>query len=740
MIHPYPMSSASAPVVVAKNPFRRTTTLSRRFGQRYPTATTVCETTTTTTTTTRCGARRVDDAEETPQFSMVSSSLNDEDARTTAVVARNKDGTRWRATRASTSGERGRTTTVAARGVVVASTSSRARPRPPPRLIVPVELTAWTTIAAQCGAAGLVTTLAFLARRTGKRRKARMDEVTRMRKEMRERFRRDAEVSVSMVDDVVIAEDVSYVSSESPPAPPAVESGEDRTMEEMVEPTITSSTKRNEDHDTTSYYPPGYDVPYPAVPWASRTDRIETKQRRRRDVSRAKRKEGRTKYFSLVSSRSHGSSATERDRVQRQFKDRVTAPSPMERLFDTGEGDANQSKALYGYAMRALWNERSVDALAGDGAFSDVFATNRKDSSTSLSPSFGPSDAVLKCSNPFPGVVNGRQVGEGYYMGAVEAKTLASIPPHPALVRIYAAFLEKNRNESYILLSSAGTDMHSMRERGELTPAQVRVSLRRALQGIAHCHSHGVVHRDIKAGNLLLKPTPRDARVKTDYRATLIDFGVAKQAMLPDEYACDVYGTPGYQAPETLLSDMDVDHEAYTKVDMFAFGATAYFLCTGKELFGAKDVGKPEAEAKVKKKVMAFWQSPDESDKEEESESDSAILASMLRFADMNMTPSHEARYRQLFGDSSAAMIVKSSETLRDYVFDAVAASQPAAFARLVAECVSYDPNRRPSARDALLSRDAWRGVSDDDDVEDHVWQGGGLEVCYLPSRSGKKT
>lgn len=671
----------------------------------------------------------------------VPSSSMDENARaTTGFGARNRDGTRWRAPPASTID--GRTTTT--RLIAVVSSSS-VKPKPPPRSTVPVELTGWVTVAAQCGAAGLTTTLAFLARSRGKRRKARMDEVMRTREEMRERFRRDVGVSGSVGDDaVVVSEDVvSDVSSELTPAPPptTVEFGTERITEETVEPTITSSTKSDDDDDddSTRYYPSGYDVPYPAVPWASRTDRIETKQRKRRDVSRAKRKEGRTKYFSLVSSRSHGSSSTERDRVQNQFNDRMTASSPMERLFDTGEGDANQSKALYGVAMRALWNERSVDALAGDGAFSDVFATNRKDASTSSSSSsssFGPSDAVLKCSNPFPGVVNGRLVGEGYYMGAVEAKTLASIPPHPALVRIYAAFLEKSRNESYLLLSSAGTDMHSMRERGELTPAQVRASLRRALQGVAHCHSHGVVHRDIKAGNLLLKPTPRDARVKTDYRATLIDFGVAKQAMLPDEYACDVYGTPGYQAPETLLSDMDVDHEAYTKVDMFAFGVTAYFLCTGKELFGAEDVVKPEAEAKVKKKVMAFWQNPDESDDDEDSESDSAILASMLRFSDMNMTPAHEARYRQLFGDSSAATIVKSSETLRDYVFDAVAASQPAAFARLVAECVSYDPNRRPSARDALLSRDAWRGVSDDDDVEDYVWQGGGLEVCYLPSRS----
>ena len=62
---------------------------------------------------------------------------------------------------------------------------------------------------------------------------------------------------------------------------------------------------------------------------------------------------------------------------------------------------------------------------------------------------------------------------------------------------------------------------------------------------------------------------------------------------------------------EMLLSDMvGVSHEVYAKVDVFAFGVTAFFMCVGRELFSddewTSSPDKPEAEAKVKRRAMAF--------------------------------------------------------------------------------------------------------------------------------------
>ena len=57
--------------------------------------------------------------------------------------------------------------------------------------------------------------------------------------------------------------------------------------------------------------------------------------------------------------------------------------------------------------------------------------------------------------------------------------------------------------------------------------------------------------------------------------ATLIDFGVAKHASVPDQFPAARYGTPGYQAPELLMTDMraaERDQKLYQKVDTFAMG------------------------------------------------------------------------------------------------------------------------------------------------------------------------
>ena len=486
-----------------------------------------------------------------------------------------------------------------------------------------------------------------------------------------------------------------------------------------------------------SYYPVGYDEPYDAVPSTSAP--LSEKAAKKRAMIRKKRREQRMNYFSLMTSKPYGSSASERAAFKHEFEQRCAAPEPIEWLFDTADGSA-RSKALYGIGISTLANERVLLDIAGDGAFSDVFTTKRNPKATTST--LGIKNAVLKCSNPYPGVVNGQRMGDGYHAGAVESKTLASMPPHPAVVRVLAAFLEHSRNESFLLLSDAGKDMHTMRERGELTPHQVRMTLRRVLQGIAHCHSHGVVHRDIKAGNILLNEPPANARVKSDHRATLIDFGVAKQAMIEDEYVCDMYGTPGYQAPEMLLSDMDVPHDVYAKVDMFSFGVTAFFLCAGFELFGAQNVGQGRADTKVKKNIKrTFWSPEDKStdDDGDTSDDDEMILRSMLQFDDFNLNAAHEARYRERFGGrSSRASVdgdtnVPASGTLREYVVSVVRQSQPLAFAQMIADCVAYDASARPPASECLASYpDAWRGVVDDDDIEDFLYSGGGIEVCYL--------
>ena len=91
-----------------------------------------------------------------------------------------------------------------------------------------------------------------------------------------------------------------------------------------------------------------------------------------------------------------------------------------------------------------------------------------------------------------------------------------------------------------------------------------------------HAHQRGVVHRDVKPGNLLLH---------ADGRVMLADFGIARSANdHPDVSASDLaIGTPHYIAPEQALGDQ-VDGRA----DIYSLGAVLYELLSGRTPYAAE--------------------------------------------------------------------------------------------------------------------------------------------------------
>jgi serine/threonine protein kinase len=103
--------------------------------------------------------------------------------------------------------------------------------------------------------------------------------------------------------------------------------------------------------------------------------------------------------------------------------------------------------------------------------------------------------------------------------------------------------------------------------------------LRDVLRALAHAHSRGVVHRDIKPGNVLL----------SGGTAVVTDFGIARAlgaaAEVRDGDALTQpgagIGTPAYMAPEQATGDPSADHRA----DIYAFGCLAYAVFTGRPPF-----------------------------------------------------------------------------------------------------------------------------------------------------------
>lgn len=90
--------------------------------------------------------------------------------------------------------------------------------------------------------------------------------------------------------------------------------------------------------------------------------------------------------------------------------------------------------------------------------------------------------------------------------------------------------------------------------------------MKQLLEALAHCHSHGVVHRDVKPDNVLF-----DSR----NNLKLIDFGSAEWCG-KDGFMFGVVGTPYYVAPEVLRGS-----EYDRKVDVWSAGVILYTMLAG---------------------------------------------------------------------------------------------------------------------------------------------------------------
>ncbi|MEM7051505.1 MAG: serine/threonine-protein kinase [Acidobacteriota bacterium] len=106
--------------------------------------------------------------------------------------------------------------------------------------------------------------------------------------------------------------------------------------------------------------------------------------------------------------------------------------------------------------------------------------------------------------------------------------------------------------------------------------AEVEGLLHQLAEALAYAHRRGVVHRDIKPGNLFRLP---DGQLK------VLDFGIARQQSTASDLTREgaTLGTLAYMAPEQVRGEV-VDRRA----DLFAFGAVGWELLTGRRAFVAE--------------------------------------------------------------------------------------------------------------------------------------------------------
>jgi serine/threonine-protein kinase len=155
-----------------------------------------------------------------------------------------------------------------------------------------------------------------------------------------------------------------------------------------------------------------------------------------------------------------------------------------------------------------------------------------------------------------------------------EARRIAAFS-HPHVVSVYHAGEEtiEGQRRLYLVMPLLHESLEDRLKRDGKLPLIQAVGL--ALQvadGLQAAHRHGLVHRDVKPGNILLD---------TEGHALLTDFGLAREVRRgPRVVSQQPWGTPEYMAPEQLQGDV-VDQRA----DIYALGVVLYELLTGKRPF-----------------------------------------------------------------------------------------------------------------------------------------------------------
>jgi eukaryotic-like serine/threonine-protein kinase len=158
----------------------------------------------------------------------------------------------------------------------------------------------------------------------------------------------------------------------------------------------------------------------------------------------------------------------------------------------------------------------------------------------------------------------------------------ASLLDHPNLVRVLD-FGEESDGLSWLAMELLeGTDLSVLlRRERRLRLEHATELMLQVATGLAHAHSHGVVHGDVKPSNVILVRRVDDEGEEREH-VKLCDFGVARS--LSEGDAPSLLGTPTYMSPEQCLGE-----PLEPRSDVYGCGAMFYELLTGTPPFVAED-------------------------------------------------------------------------------------------------------------------------------------------------------
>ncbi len=147
---------------------------------------------------------------------------------------------------------------------------------------------------------------------------------------------------------------------------------------------------------------------------------------------------------------------------------------------------------------------------------------------------------------------------------------------HPNIITIFD--MGEDEGRPFIVMELLeGLTLNKHLERPDAADIEAKIDLMiQICEGLHAAHSHGIFHRDIKPGNLL---------VRANGELKIVDFGIARLASSNMTASGLIVGTPDYMSPEQARGQ-EVDQRS----DIFSAGAVFYLMLTGRKPFAAPDL------------------------------------------------------------------------------------------------------------------------------------------------------
>ena len=160
-----------------------------------------------------------------------------------------------------------------------------------------------------------------------------------------------------------------------------------------------------------------------------------------------------------------------------------------------------------------------------------------------------------------------------------EARAMATLD-HTNIVPVYA--IGQQRNFHYFVMKyldgqTVAERLDALRKEGlppRVSQREVTDIVSQVCRGLGHAHRRGLIHRDIKPGNIMLSP---------DGMVTIMDFGIVKEQMGAESLTRTglVFGTPEYMAPEQAQGEAAPG----PATDLYSLGIVGYEMLSGRAPF-----------------------------------------------------------------------------------------------------------------------------------------------------------